>query len=451
MKAFAKTFLALILFAGLFSYWFFVDRHKKGTAETENAKEKVFTVEKEKVKELGVAKSEGDPVRLVKEGSDWKLTSPSAAPADGAQVDSLLSTIQTAEINRVVTEQPESLATFGLDKPRLKVSVLADGEKEAQTLELGNKTPDENNLYAKMPTKARVFTVPYHLETTFDKKPFDLRDRSVLHVKRDAIKTLEVTGPEGTMALARKDKDNWVFTSPVKTLAGRWSVDGLLGNLENLQMDAIAAEDAKDLKAYGLDKPTRVVVLGLQDGGAKRLEIGGKVPSAEKFYAREAARNMVAEIPQALPTDLAKGIGELRAKRLLDVAAYEVTGIDLTVDGQKRTLERSSTKEGELVDDYKWKKTAPEKKDLETNTVQDVLFQIGGVSVTEFIDKPGALGAYGLDAPALKVTLSQKDKPAVWFEVAKKDGAVYARRDGDEAILKLDAKGNDLIEAFKKL
>ena len=449
MKGFWKTYLALALLVGLGAYTYFVDSKRKGTDE--NAKEKVFTVDKEKVKELGVAKAEGDPVRLVKEGSDWKLTSPSAAPADSAQVDSLLSTVSTAEINRVITEQPESLATFGLDKPRLTVSVLADGETEPQKLELGNKTPDENNLYAKMPTKARVFTVPYHLESTFDKKPFELRDRSVLHVKRDAIKTLEINGPEGAMTLARKDKDNWVFTSPVKTLAGRWSVDGLLGNLENLQMDAIAAEEAKDLKPFGLDKPARVVVLGLQDGGAKRLEIGSKLKEGEKYYAREAARNMVAEIPQALPTDLAKGMAELRAKRLLDVAAYEVTGLELTVDGQKRTLERSSTKQGELTDDYKWKKTAPETKDLETNTVQDVLFQIGGVEVTEFIDKPASPAAYGLDAPALKVTLSQKDKPSTWFEIAKKDGATYARREGDEAVLKLDAKGSDLIDAFKKL
>src|SRR5687768_4748757 len=107
MKSFWKTYLALALVVGMGTYWYFVDSKKKSTAETENAKEKVFTVEKEKVKELGVAKSEGDPVRLVKEGSDWKLTSPAPAPADGAQVDSILSTIQTAEINRVVTEQPE--------------------------------------------------------------------------------------------------------------------------------------------------------------------------------------------------------------------------------------------------------------------------------------------------------------------------------------------------------
>jgi len=449
MKAFWKTFLAFFIAIGLGSYAYFVDSKKPASGD--KTKEKVFTVEKDKVKEIGVAKTDGDSIRVVKEGQDWKLTGPSESPADASQIDTLLSTIQTAEIGSVVVEQPDSLAKFGLDKPKFVVTVVADGSKEPQQLQLGNKTPDENNLYAKTPAKARVFTVPSYLESTFDKKPFDLRDRSVLHVKRDAVKTLEITGPEGAYALARKDKDNWLFTAPVKTLAGRWSVDSLLGSLENLQMDAITAENPTDLKSYGLDKPARVVVVGLQDGGAKRLEIGGKVPNSDKFYAREAGRNIVAEIQQALPGDLAKGIGELRAKRLLDVAAYEVTGIEMTIDGQARKLERSSTKDGEALDVYKWKKTAPETKDLETNTVQDVLFQIGGVEVSEFIDKPQAPASYGLDSPALKVTLSQDGKPSMWFELAKKDGAVYARRDGDETVLKLDAKGGELIEAFKKL
>lgn len=453
MKAFWKTFLLLFVGLGLGAYAYFVDSKKPSAADAKDKKDKIFaTLERDKVKGIAVDKSEGESVRLVKEGTDWKLTAPNAAPADETQIDSMLTTLTTAEVQRVVAEQPESLATFGLDKPRMTLAITADGANEPLQLQIGNKTPDETNLYAKSPATARVFIVQAHLEETFAKKPFDLRDRRVLHVKRGDVKTLDIEGPEGKYTLALKDKDLWVITSPVKSLAGRWSVDGLLGSLENLQMDEIAAEDAKDLKPFGLDKPARTVVLGLQDGAARRLEIGKPIDDTkEKFFAREASRNLVVKIPQALSTDLAKGLAELRAKRLLDVAAYEVNGIELTVDGQKRTLSRSSSKDADGVDNYKWKKTAPETKDLETNTVQDALFQIGAVEVAEFVDTPAAPATYGFDTPALKVTLSQEGKAATWIELARKDGAVYARRDGDEAVLKLDAKGGDLIEAFKKL
>jgi len=449
MKAFWKTFLALIVLAGLGTYAYFVDSKKPASGD--KTKEKVFAVDKEKVKEIALTKSEGEPIRVVKEGSGWKLTAPSAVPADSAQIDTLLSSISTAEMNEVVTEQPASLATYGLEKPRLTVAVTADGAPV--TLLLGNKTPDDASLYAKTPAKARVFTVPSYLEGTFDKKAFDLRDRSVLHVKRDAMKTLDVSGPEGSYSLAKTDGGEWIFTAPAKTKAGRWSVDGLLGNLESLQMDTIADEDAKDLKPYGLDKPVRTVVIGLTDGGAKRLEIGAVTPAnKEKLYARDASRNTVAEIPQALPTDLAKGMAELRAKRLLDVAAFEVSGIEMLVDGEKRTLSRTTTKDSAGIDMSHWKKTAPETKDLDVNTVQDALFQVGGVEASEFVDKPAGPETYGFDKPALKVTLTQEGKPASWFEIGQKGDVLYARRDGDEAVLKLDpAKAKALVEAFKKL
>ena len=56
----------------------------------------------------------------------------------------------------------------------------------------------------------------------------------------------------------------------------------------------------------------------------------------------------------------------------------------------------------------------------------------------------------GPDAPVLKGTV--KTKGESWIEVGKKDGAVYARRSGDAALLKLDpAKADELVKAFSDL
>ena len=87
--------------------------------------------------------------------------------------------------------------------------------------------------------------------SSLDKKPFDLRDRDLLHVKRDLVKTLEIAGPQGSYALAKTDKGEWAFTNPLATLAGRWTVDGLLGTVEGLRMESVAAEEAKDFKKFG--------------------------------------------------------------------------------------------------------------------------------------------------------------------------------------------------------
>ena len=145
----------------------------------------------------------------------------------------------------------------------------------------------------------------------------------------------------------------------------------------------------------------------------------------------------MAVVPATLADDLAKGMGELRAKRLLEVATYETEGFDVAAAGATKTYAKSTTKDKDGVDKTQWKRTAPDAKDLDTTKVEDALFKMGGVEVAEFVDSPKAASDYGLDAPKLKVTVKAKGES--WIELGQKDGAFYARRTGDSAILKLDA------------
>jgi hypothetical protein len=237
-------------------------------------------------------------------------------------------------------------------------------------------------------------------------------------------------------------------------------------------MDSVAAEAATDVKPYGLDKPARTVSLVLKDGSTRALEIGAAAPDPTatpspspspakkgekpeppkptKYYARQAGTGLVAVVPATLADDLAKGMGELRAKRLLEVATYETEGFEVLSGGAKKAYAKSTTKDKDGFDKTQWKRTAPDAKDLETTKVEDALFKMGGVEVSEFVDQPQPPAAYGLDAPALKVTVKAKSEG--WIEVGKKDGAYYARRNGDTAVLKLEAtKAEELLKAFSEL
>ena len=451
MKAtFVRTYVAVALLAGLGAYIYFVESKREPAPEKPT--EKVFSFDKTKVREVSLAPKDGEAVRVVKEGEAWKMVAPMQTAADGSEVDSLVQSLETLQIDEVVAPSVAKLADFGLETPRNTVGVLLVGASEPLKLQIGDKTPDGGGLYAKLPTQPRVFTIASYLEGSFTKKSFDLRDRDVLHVKRDAVKSLEVSGPEGDYALARNDKGDWTFTRPISTKAGRWTVDGLLGLLESLKMESVAAEDAKDLKPFGLDKPVRTVKLDLADGTTKTLQIGSS-PSAKKYHAREASASRVAIIAEALVDELAKGSNEFREKRLLDVATYEVEGFDVEAEGAKRVYVRSSSKDKDGVDVYKWKRTAPDAKDLDTNKVQDALFKIGGIEAGSFVDAPQGAETYGLDKPEFKLTLRYgAGKDPAWLELGRKDGKTYGRRADDAVLLELDgAKADELVKAFKEL
>ena len=472
LPEFWKTGAALLVLAGLGSYIWFVERKHEPKPEGEREKVTVLAVDKAKTKEISLANAAGETIRLVKEGSGWKVTAPFTAPADTTAVESMLTSLEKLEADEVVVEQAASLSEYGLDHPSRTVTAVVEGA--TLSVQFGAKSPDGSSVYARTGSAPKVYLVPSWIDGSFDKKPFDLRDRDVLHVKRDDVRSLEVVGPEGGYSLARTDAGEWAFTKPIATRAGRWSVDGLLGTIENLRMESVAVDTATDAKPFGLDPPARAVTLVFKDGATRTLEIGvgapdpaattspspspspskkGEKPAPAKptkYYARQKGAGLVAVVPATLADDLSKGMGELRAKRLLEVATYETEGFDVAAGATKKTYAKSSTKDKDGLDKTQWKRTAPDPKDLETTKVEDALFKMGGVEVAEFVDQPQALAAYGLDAPVLKVTVKAKGES--WIEVGKKDGAVYARRSGDAAVLKLDpAKAEELLKAFAGL
>jgi Domain of unknown function (DUF4340) len=479
VKEFWKTGVALLLAAGLFAFYWFVERKQEPKPETESTKVTLLTVDKAKAKELKVAVKGGDGIALVKEGTFWKLTAPFAAPADTTAVESMFTSLEKLEADELVADQVKDFSQYGLDAPSRSVVAVVEGAQAPLAVDFGSKAPDGSSVYARKPGEAKVYLVASWVEGSFDKKPFDLRDRDLLHVKRDDVRSLEVAGPEGGYALARSEAGEWAFTKPLQTRAGRWAVDGLLGTIEGLRMESVAGEsvsDAKEVARFGFAKPTRTVTLVTKDGASRTLELGAPAPDPNpqpsptpspsplpgkkgekpappkptKYYARQAGSGLVAVVPAALADDLAKGMGELRAKRLLEVATYETEGFEVTAAGVTKKYAKSATKDKDGLEKTQWKRTAPDAKELDTTKVEDALFKIGGVDVSEFVDAPKAAADYGLDAPVLKVTLKAKGDSGV--ELGKKDASYYARRTGDAAILKVDAaKAEELLKAFGEI
>jgi hypothetical protein len=446
VKQFWKTGLALLVLIGLVAY---IWKYEWGKELPGEEKEKILAVEQDKVTSVSIEATDADEIHLVKEDDHWEVEAPFEAPADGSAVESLLSRLGDLEADEVVVETTDDLGQYGLTEPSRTVTVTVEGDDTPRVVEFGAQTPGGSAVYAKTASSPRIYTVASHVESTFDKKPFDLRDRDVLHVKRGDVRTLEVKGPEGDYALARTDAGDWAFTKPLTTRAGRWSVDGLLGTLENLKMESVAAEEAESLKPYGLDHPKRSVRLVLSDGTTRTLEIGGSAGEKDdgKVHAREKGSRLVAVIPGAIVTDLEKGMDELRAKKLLEVATYDTTGFDVVAGGLTRTYTKSTAEGDDGFDETRWTRTSPDEAELETTKVEDALFKLSGVEVEDFIDRPAKLADYGLDDPILRVEVHAKTDS--WVELGRKDGKVYARRSGDEAVLQADSKkADELIDAL---
>ena len=268
MRGLWSTLALVLILVGLGAYIYFVDSKSPAPGTTQN--EKVFTVESGQVNELRLT-SAGQSSTLVKKDAGWQLTEPEAADADATEASSLATNIASMEQTRVVDENAADLAPYGLAEPRIKIAFKAEGDKSGE-VHLGDKTPTQGDVYAVKPGTKRVFLVSSYLETTFDKKPFDLRDKRVVKFERDKVDALVVTRGKDNIRLKREGSD-WKVEQPIAGRGDYSAIEGLLTRLSTAGMSEIVDSNATDVKKYGLDQPGMTISIGSGSSQAV-LEIG---------------------------------------------------------------------------------------------------------------------------------------------------------------------------------
>src|SRR5438067_9786633 len=262
MRGLKSTIALVVILAGLGAYIYFVT-WKTPEGDTGKKTDKVFAgLQADKVEELRVTSAAGDATTLKKENGTWQLTQPVAAKADESEVSGITSALATADMVRVIDENPSNLNDYGLSNPRVEIDFKASGDKDYRKLYIGEKSPTGSDLFAKRNDEKKVFLIPAFQETTFSKSTFDLRMKQLIAIDRDKIDALHVVANGKTVDFA-KDGGDWKIVKPVQTKADFGSVEGLIGRVQSAQMKSIVADEANaaDLRKYGLAKPQVTVDL----------------------------------------------------------------------------------------------------------------------------------------------------------------------------------------------
>jgi hypothetical protein len=384
----------LVVALGLGAYIYFVEMKREPAGVATTSKEKVFTTESSKYEELEIRAASGDVTTLKKVNGLWEIVKPEPVPTDSSEVGSLLSTLDTLEIQRVI-DSPSSPADYGLEPARFSVAFKPAGETAMRRLEVGKKTPTGGDLYARVEGQPRVFLISAYLEDSLNKTTFGLRDKTALKFERDGVESLTIEVPGSpALAFAKKGSD-WRFTKPYEAKADFAGVDGIVGRLSTARMSAIeAADGTSDLKKYGLDKPQAMVTIGVGSTQA-RLALGAKKDDTN-LYARDLSRPIVFTVEPSLLEELKKKPDDLRKKDVFEFRSYSALSIDLTIGGQTFTFEKqkpaaSSDPNAPPPADV-WKQTKPAGKDLDQGKVTDFLTTMSNLRAESFADKAFASG-----------------------------------------------------------
>jgi hypothetical protein len=438
------SFLALLVAGlGLGGYVYFVE--SKRDASTLEKKDKVFTVDSDKIEEITVKAESGEQTTVRKSGTEWQIVKPLAAQPDSGQISGVASNLSSLEIQRVIDENPQDLGEYGLAQPRIEVTFKAGGQEHR--LQVGRKTPPATDLYAKLADQKRVFLIPSYLESTFNKTTFDFRDKTVLKLDRDKIDKLAVTTPKRVLQFA-KSNNEWQMTAPVKSRVDFSVVDGLVSRINTLQMKAIVAPEGGALAEYGLDKPEATVQLG--SGSSQATLLIGKPGPEGTVHAKDESRPAVITIESALLADLTKEPGEYRQKDLFDARTFNATRLEILRAGQTAAFEKTKTKNKEGQDEEKWRQVAPTARDVDQTKVENLVSAVTGAQATGFVDTTAKTG---LDKPELTVTIkSDEGKKEEKVAISRGGADGYALRAGEPGAAKVAAATIDnIIKALDAL
>src|SRR5262245_8455638 len=127
MRGGRSLLVLLVVGLGLGAYIYFVE--SKRDPDAAEKKDKVFTVEADKIDKLEIQAASGETTRAEKAGDSWKLAAPVATDADASAVSSIADALSTAEIVTVLQEEsPADLAQFGLQPARFSVAYHTTGD-----------------------------------------------------------------------------------------------------------------------------------------------------------------------------------------------------------------------------------------------------------------------------------------------------------------------------------
>ncbi len=249
---------------------------------------KILELRDEAVKQLALKGSQGD-FALSKKGDVWFIDQPKYYRADQAEVQGILSIIRSISAQDFIEESPSELKKYGLDKPRLRVTVFMGEQEGAREIRFGNKREGKEEVYLVADSKGTVYAVHESVLKQLEKDLTALRDKEILSFRQDQVAKAQIFTPKESVALVKGEKEKWRVEGPKKGKAKQGAVPDYLTFLNHLKAKGFADDEAKDLKKYGLDSPSlKISIVDKNGKNLGTLLLGSKI-GTEYYAGREGS------------------------------------------------------------------------------------------------------------------------------------------------------------------
>ena len=399
---FKGTVLLVATFIGIVLYYFLIDiPAEKLKKEEKNRSEKALPFELEHVKKISIIKK-GNTISLKRSGKDeWEMTKPLQAKGDSAEVTTFLSFLNNLNFVRVVEALPKDLSIFGLDTPYLKV-ILSMKNGVTMGLRVGDNHPMGNKVYLARLNEKQVLTASIS-KSSLDRKPYDLRDKTILSFKTPQIKKLKLIRSGKTLALEKIGESWQLLDGEITAKGDKSKIEKLLKTIQTAHVEQFI-ERPKDRTPIEFKNPQITLMLTESETSTPlTLLVGEKVEQG--FYAKNLAKKNAFVINRSLFDTLNKS----QLVDFMDTSLVNFNNDDLS----KLTLYSDNVLVNlihDKKDSQKWTIAKPTSMKANTATINSLLFDLKDARIIKFLKTNSKNSQVtGLAAPRKEITLTYKN------------------------------------------
>jgi len=295
-----KTILWLVVVALLAGIYFYETHEEKEGRILELEKRRLFQIGPAQIKVMRLKRGRQSVLfeREQESGKNlWYIKSPIKAKADPETVKEILNTLASLHYERLIsTEEPEDMGQFGLDHPKLTVSIIF--ENGEGILEIGRKTPIGDAYYAKREGRPEVFTIPDHVVATLDRDLFELRNKRLFNVSYGQVEEVLLWRDSKRWRFIRRD-GRWYLEEPKhlsEKVIDQERVTTIIRSFIEAKATSFEEGERGALAAMGLQKPKAGVAIKAQEA-VEQLLFGDPFPGHKsKIYARVLPQGMVVTV-----------------------------------------------------------------------------------------------------------------------------------------------------------
>jgi hypothetical protein len=408
-----RLLIALVILAGLGGAVWYSEKHPASPeTKTDEKTVKILTIPADQIKRLQFSRAAGVGDEFTLERGDdgkWKITAPKPYKADETPVGTMVSNLSSLSTTQVLSENNTDWATYGLDKPKLIVTVTQKDGKQNK-VSFGFDAPASSVVYARLDDQPRLFTVPSFIKASLDNRLTDVRDRHLVPFDDTKVARMELTAKGQQPIEFSKAGQNWQIIKPRPMRADSNAVDEIMRAAHNAIFDSVLDESANPPAKYSFSSP--VATLRVTDAaGAYTLTIAKEPEKAsdkdksssttQNYYAKSSALPGVFRISSTLPDALNKSLDTLRNKKLFDFGFSDPQKLEMRDGDTSMVIEKKGDK---------WVRSDAGSKELPSDKVQALVDDLRNLTAKEFTsDDAAAQSKYGLDKPKVEARVTSGD------------------------------------------